>query len=97
MYMLKLGARVRQRRRTMKLTQEQLAEQIGISASFLGHIERGSRVPSVDTLLELCRVLHATPNELLGMTLPPEPATDALHAEACEVLQYALDLLRSRS
>ena len=94
MDMKSFGARVRQRRRAMKLTQEQLAEQIGISASFLGHIERGSRVLSMDTLLKLCCALRATPNELLGMTLPPEPEANAMHAEACDLLQYTLELLR---
>lgn len=62
-----IGQRIRALRRAAKLTQEELAVQVGICASFLGHIERGTRVLSVDTLLSLCRALSATPNDLLGM------------------------------
>ena len=37
------GMRVRNARKQHHMTQEQLAEAIGISTSFMGHIERGSR------------------------------------------------------
>ena len=46
-----LGLKIRQLRRQKSMTQEQLAEMAGISPSFLGHIERGTRVASVDTLV----------------------------------------------
>ncbi len=61
-----LGRRIRMRRREMKLTQEQLAEKADISPSFLGHIERGSRTLSLGTLLEICKALGTTANDLLG-------------------------------
>ena len=50
------------------MTQEQLAEAAGLSASFLGHIERGTRVASVDTLEKLAAALEVTPNDLLGIS-----------------------------
>lgn len=87
-----LGANIRQRRRALGLTQESLAAQVGISASFLGHIERGSRTLSVDTLLSLCRALGVTPNDLLGM--PCAAAPDAMITQAQALLQSALALLR---
>ncbi|MBE5795798.1 MAG: helix-turn-helix transcriptional regulator [Clostridiales bacterium] len=62
-----LGHRIRTLRTASGLTQAELAERVGISASFLGHIERGTRVLSVDTLAALCAALSATPNDLLGM------------------------------
>ena len=91
-----LGARVRMYRREQNLTQEQLAEAAGISASFLGHIERGTRVLSVDTLLCLCRALHVTPNDLLGVALAAH-ADDELLQGATALLMAALDILRKRS
>ena len=63
------GARVRILRRKQELTQEELAEQVGISASFMGHIERGSRIASLETLVALCNVLKASPQYLLGSSL----------------------------
>lgn len=70
------GQQIRRIRKQRRLTQEQLAEQIDMSASFLGHIERGTRVASIDTLMKLCAVLAVTPNDLLG---------DELLAQAAEL------------
>ncbi len=60
------GARVRQHRIALGLTQEGLAERAELSPAFLGHIERGTRIPSIDTLLALCTALDTSPDMLLG-------------------------------
>lgn len=64
-----LGRRVKSIRRQMGFTQEVLAEKVGISASFLGHIERGTRVASLETLVALCNTLHVAPEYLLHNSL----------------------------
>ncbi len=64
-----MGARIRKRRREMKLTQEKLAEQVNLSTSYMGHIERGTRTASLETMMELCHVLQVTPNALLKGSL----------------------------
>ena len=63
------GRRVRQLRRSLHWTQAQLAQTCGISISVLGHIERGSRKASLQTLLELCSVLGINPDHLLEDSL----------------------------
>ena len=55
-----IGQRIRKRRRWVELTQEQLAETTGVSTSFIGHIERGTRVPSVETLWRICQALECS-------------------------------------
>lgn len=60
-----LGARVQQARRINGLTQERLAEMAGISLSFMGHIERGTRKASVETLVALARALGVSTDALL--------------------------------
>ena len=67
-----LGQRIRHYRHAKKLTQEQLAERVDISPSFLGHIERGSRIASLETVMKFCEVLDVTPNKLLSNVLQPE-------------------------
>ena len=64
-----LGKRIRELRRSSGLTQEVLAEKCGISASFLGHIERGTRKASLDTVVKLANALHVSPNILLQDSL----------------------------
>ena len=49
-----LGRRVKELRKKQHMTQEALAEKLDISTSFLGHIERGTRVASLETLVKLC-------------------------------------------
>ena len=62
-----IGKRVRLRRQIMELTQEQLAEKIGVCTSFVGHIERGTRKLSVETLYDLCKALDTSSDFLLGL------------------------------
>ncbi len=64
-----IGKRIQKQRKKCHLTQEQLAERANISASFMGHIERGTRKMSVETLCELSLALDCSVDELLGMGL----------------------------
>ncbi len=62
---LKLGERVRNRRRELKITQSDLAKRLGISVGYIGHLERGLRSPSLELFMTLCLELNVTPNYLL--------------------------------
>ena len=55
-----LGDRIRQYRKKMRLTQETLALNSGINASFLGDVERGLKKPSIESLEKLLRALGVT-------------------------------------
>ena len=66
---MELGKNICDLRREKGITQEELAEKAGISTSFLGHIERGSRIASLETLVALCNILKTTPQYLLGASL----------------------------
>lgn len=94
-----LGSRIRSVRRQHGLTQEHLAEKVGISASFLGHIERGTRVASLETLVSLCNVLNVAPEYLLRASLNdydehmPEGLTADERTKLSEFLRLAQDTL----
>lgn len=51
-----------QRRKALKMTQEELAEQIGLSKNHLSNIERGIYLPTTQLVLQLCTVLGETPD-----------------------------------
>lgn len=53
-------------RRELKLTQETLGQQSGVSMYVIAHIERQARNPSLQTLAKLCVPLHCTLEELLS-------------------------------
>lgn len=63
-----MGAKIKATRKKLRLTQEELADAAGISASFMGHIERGSRIASIDTLFSLCRALDVSADYLIGLS-----------------------------
>ncbi len=52
------GKRLRSVRRQKDLTQQQLAEAVGISVEFLSLMERGINSPSFETLEKLSEVLQ---------------------------------------
>lgn len=60
-----LGERVRHKRKELHITQAKLAELCDVSVPFIGHIERGSRSPSLESLLTISKVLKVTPDYLL--------------------------------
>ena len=64
-----LGKRVRFHRKMRDLTQEELADAIGVSTSFIGHIERGTRKLSVETLVSIADALHVSCDLLLQDSL----------------------------
>jgi len=65
-----LGRRVRDLRQEKHLTQEELAELVGISVSFVGHIERAEKMASMETIARLCDILDVPADYLLrGKTL----------------------------
>ena len=49
----------------LDMTQEELAAAIDVSTSFIGHIERGTRKLSVDTLVKLADALKISCDQLL--------------------------------
>ena len=62
-----MGKKIRKKRREMDITQAQLAEMAGISTAFVGHIERGTRVLSVETLCRICKALCVSADYLMGL------------------------------
>ncbi len=72
----KIGQRIRQSRKAKGWSQGELAEKCDISMSFLGHIERGTRIMSMDTFAAVCESLGAKADELLWGI--PEPTETSL-------------------
>lgn len=67
------GERVRKKRQQKGWTQELLAKELGVSTSFVGHIERGSRKASLETLVQISNVLGVSMDYLLAASLDSQP------------------------
>ena len=66
-----VGARIRQRRKELNLTQSELAEKVDRVPKYCADIERGSCGMSIDTLIAFCQALRMSPSTLLlGQAVP---------------------------
>lgn len=64
-----LGNRIRKQRVLMKMSREQLAREIGVTTSYIGHIERGLRSASLETLVEIANQLEIGLDYLLAASM----------------------------
>jgi transcriptional regulator with XRE-family HTH domain len=64
------GRLIRERRRLLNLTQEELARRIRVSMPFVGHLETGHRRPSEKTIAKLAKVLGLDQRELFLLANP---------------------------
>jgi len=59
-----LGINIKHRRKELGLTQQELADKLGISLNFMGKIEVAFSKPSLDTLINISECLETTVSEL---------------------------------
>ncbi len=55
---LRLARRLQKVRKSKGVTQEQLAEQIGVSTTWIGYIETGYRIPNLKMIYKIARALN---------------------------------------
>lgn len=62
----RLGENIQRIRKLQHMTQQELADKIGINLQSLSKIERGVNYPTFETLENITSILDITPNELLS-------------------------------
>lgn len=63
---MSMGLRIKTLRKQAKLTQKQVADQLGMGSSNFGHIENDRVTPSSSDLQKIADILHTTADYLLG-------------------------------
>ncbi len=66
MNQIKIGNYIAKKRKTLNLTQEQLAEEIGISSKTISKWECGKTLPDYTIIESLCNILKITTSELFN-------------------------------
>ena len=66
------GETVRDLRKNLKLTQEQLGETCGRHPVYVSEMERGVKNPSLESILRLCQALKITPGDLMDLAFPSD-------------------------
>lgn len=63
---IKYGNKLKKAREALGLTQEKVAEYLGLGSRYISDIERNKTKGSIDTLINLCNIYYITPNDLLS-------------------------------
>ena len=88
-----LGLILRRRRRQLELTQQQVAQRVGVRANYVGYLERDMRRPSTAVLVKLAKVLDLDREELFFLANPQ--VRDFIHSEAPDPQESAWDRFRT--
>ena len=102
-----IGKRIKRFRMERSLSQENLGEMISSTGNHISRIERGMRIPSVDTLILIANALHVTSDDLLIDSLSQFSATSEIELQRLiadcnederriiiRLLQFMKDLLK---
>lgn len=92
-----LGERLRSRRRALGYTQEYVAEKIGITLRFYQMIERGEKNLSLDTLINMARVMSVSIDYLLFGAVADSfenPISEILHNLSPSQREDAFQILK---
>ena len=100
---MNLGQRIRQRRKELKLTEQELAEATGVTGQYISLIEVGNTVPSLATLIKLAEQLGSSTDFLIGgkegiitNTIAAIKADSELDIKAKKTLINLVEQLRKR-
>lgn len=72
-YRTLFAQRIRRLRKAAKLSLEEAAERGSITGNFWGDVERGRKVPSLDTIVAMAKGLGLPPNTLLLLEREEDP------------------------
>ena len=70
-----LGEKLRQRRKVVGKTLQQVAKETGLSVSFVSQVERGQSTPSLTSFYKLAKALDASMEALLELAVEWVPIT----------------------
>ncbi len=95
----RLGDRLRAGRSAKGLTQAKLAEAVGVSNNYISMLERGQKLPTIDTLIKLAKAADTSVSELLGDVKVADEWLDEVHTVARTIpkayRKVTLEILRS--
>lgn len=96
-----LGLRIKEYRLKNELTQEKLAEMIGVGVSHISNLEVGNTTPSLSTFINLAIALHVSTDSLLCDSLRESQPTgnekNLVIVEACDDFEarFLTELMKS--
>ena len=79
--LMKFSEQLIKLRKEKGISQEVLAEVIGVSRQAISKWETGATQPEMSNIIKLCEILEVNPNILFGLEEAKEPVSDEISAE----------------
>lgn len=101
-FLVNMGVRIAQKRKELRLTQEQLAEKMGVSLQTVSCIELGKKAVRPENLAKLCVYLGVTADYILYGKRDERQMSETvaklseLKPEEYRAIQNLIDLLHSK-
>ena len=94
---MNFGNRLKTLRIKKKLTQQQLADLLGLTKSVISAYENGLRYPAYDVLIKIARIFKVSTDFLLGVEIKREKDTTGQTDEQVEALIVLIDTIRNNN
>ena len=95
--MILLGKQIKEFRKKYKLTQTELADQVGVTKSTIAAYENDSRQPSYDVLVKLADVFRISVDSLLLNRTEVIIAADGLTLEQIDIINNLITYFRKNN
>ena len=93
---MNFGDKLKALRISQKLTQQQLADRIGVAKSVVSYYESGDRYPSYDVLVRITHVFHTSTDYLLDIKKEKVIDVTGLSDEDIAVVRTVAEALKSK-
>ena len=93
---MNFGDKLKTLRTSQKLTQQQLADRIGVAKSVVSYYESGDRYPSYDVLVRVAHVFHTTTDYFLDVKKEKVIDVTGLSEEDIAVVRTVAEALKSK-
>lgn len=82
-------------RKSRKLTQKQLADELGMSKQTISNWENSNILPSIETLIRLCKFFNVSTDYILGLDNKNYIDVSDLSLETISHLQQIIDDIKN--
>lgn len=94
---MNFGEKLKALRTSQKMTQQQLADRIGVAKSVVSYYESGDRYPSYDVLVKIAHVFHTTTDYLLDVKKEKVIDVSGLSDEDIAVVRTVAEALKQKN
>ena len=94
---MNFGSKLKELRTSQKLTQQQLADRLGVAKSVVSYYESGDRYPSYDVIVRIAHVFHTSTDYLLDVSKENVIDVTGLSKEDIAVVRTVAEALKRKN